>query len=153
MDDHPHAHAPAEPRSPRRRREGPPTPRAFAAVLKTESLELVQRSAKARERHICTSVLCFLRAHLEHRPGGNRPCEDASVVSVVKLSPGQEAYYAQSVAAGVEDYYAGRGEAPGIWHGRGAEQLGLVGVVSPEQLRAIVRAVDPVTGVDRKSVV
>jgi hypothetical protein len=36
------------------------------------------------------------------------------VLSVVKLSPGQEAYYTRSVAGGLEDYYAGRGEAPGI---------------------------------------
>src|SRR5438034_6281909 len=33
------------------------------------------------------------------------------VLSVAKLSPRQEAYYAQSVAGGLEDYYAGRGEA------------------------------------------
>jgi conjugative relaxase-like TrwC/TraI family protein len=64
----------------------------------------------------------------------------------VKLTPGQEAYYAASVADGLEDYYAGRGEAPGIWHGSGAAALGLSGVVSADNLRAIVRAVDPVSG-------
>jgi conjugative relaxase-like TrwC/TraI family protein len=68
------------------------------------------------------------------------------VLSVAKLSPGQEVYYAASVADGLEDYYAGRGEAPGIWHGGGAATLGLSGVVSAEDLRAIVRGVDPVSG-------
>ena len=34
-------------------------------------------------------------------------------VSVSKLTPGQEGYYERSVAAGIDDYYAGRGESPG----------------------------------------
>ena len=45
------------------------------------------------------------------------------VLSVAKLTVGQEAYYEQQVAAGLDDYYAGRGESPGIWAGRGAELL------------------------------
>ena len=43
------------------------------------------------------------------------------VLSVAKLTPGQEGYYERSVAAGLDDYYAGRGESPGVWTGRGAE--------------------------------
>ena len=35
------------------------------------------------------------------------------VLSVAKLTPGQEGYYERSVAAGIDDYYAGRGESPG----------------------------------------
>jgi hypothetical protein len=31
------------------------------------------------------------------------------VLSVAKLTPGQESYYERSVAAGMDDYYAGRG--------------------------------------------
>ena len=42
------------------------------------------------------------------------------VLSVAKLTPGQEGYYERSVAAGIDDYYAGRGESPGVWTGRGA---------------------------------
>jgi hypothetical protein len=30
------------------------------------------------------------------------------MLTVSKLSPGQEAYYERSVAAGIDDYYAGR---------------------------------------------
>ena len=44
----------------------------------------------------------------------------AVVLSVAKLTPGQERYYERSVAAGLDDYYAGRGESPGVWTGRGA---------------------------------
>ncbi|MGH2867447.1 MAG: MobF family relaxase, partial [Solirubrobacteraceae bacterium] len=40
-------------------------------------------------------------------------------------SRGQLRYYEQQVAAGVEDYYAGTGEAPGVWHGTGVDALGL----------------------------
>ena len=34
-------------------------------------------------------------------------------------------YYEAQVAAGAEDYYAGRGESPGRWRGSGARALGL----------------------------
>lgn len=39
-------------------------------------------------------------------------------------SRAQLRYYEQQVAAGLEDYYAGRGEAPGVWRGAGADVLG-----------------------------
>ena len=51
------------------------------------------------------------------------------VLSVAKLTLGQEAYYERQVARGLDDYYAGRGESPGIWAGSGSTGLGLVGVV------------------------
>jgi hypothetical protein len=51
-----------------------------------------------------------------------------------EASVGQEAYYEQQVAAGADDYYAGRGESPGIWAGRGAAELDLVGVVGDGDL-------------------
>ena len=44
------------------------------------------------------------------------------MLSVSKLSPGQEAYYERSVADGIDDYYAGRGESSGVWVGRGAKR-------------------------------
>src|SRR5215210_4277318 len=67
------------------------------------------------------------------------------MLSVSKLSPGQEAYYERSVAAGVDDYYAGRGESPGIWAGRGAQELELEGVVAEGQLAKLVRGLHPLT--------
>jgi conjugative relaxase-like TrwC/TraI family protein len=68
------------------------------------------------------------------------------VLSVAKLTPGQERYYERSVAAGIDDYYAGRGESPGIWTGRGAAALGLEGVVEDGQLGILIHGDDPRTG-------
>jgi conjugative relaxase-like TrwC/TraI family protein len=68
------------------------------------------------------------------------------MLSVAKLAPGQEGYYERSVAAGVDDYYAGQGESPGIWTGRGAAELGLGGVVENGQLSTLIRGDDPQTG-------
>ena len=65
------------------------------------------------------------------------------MLSVTKLSPGQEAYYERSVAAGLDDYYAGRGESPGVWTGQGAAGLGLVGVVGEGELGELISGRDP----------
>ena len=61
------------------------------------------------------------------------------------MSPGQQMYYEQQVAAGREDYYAGKGEVPGRWTGRGAELLGLAGELNVEQLKAMMNGGHPVT--------
>ena len=65
------------------------------------------------------------------------------MLSVAKLTLGQEAYYEQQVAAGLDDYYAGRGESPGLWAGSGAGGLGLAGVVEDGDLGTLLRGVDP----------
>ena len=67
------------------------------------------------------------------------------MLSVAKLTPGQERYYERSVAAGLDDYYAGRGESPGVWTGRGAERLGLEGVVQEGELALLIRGKHPRT--------
>src|SRR4051794_10188662 len=69
----------------------------------------------------------------------------AVMLSVAKLTPGQEGYYERSVAAGLDDYYAGRGESPGIWIGRGAQTLGLEGVVHEGELGRLIRGLHPHT--------
>ena len=67
------------------------------------------------------------------------------MLSVAKLAPGQEAYYERSVAQGLDDYYAGRGESPGVWAGRGSRGLDLVGVVADGDLgRLISGSIPPV---------
>ena len=68
------------------------------------------------------------------------------MLSVAKLATGQEAYYERSVARGLDDYYAGAGESPGVWTGRGAESLGLVGVVGEGDLSRLISGLDPATG-------
>src|SRR5580765_1955476 len=69
----------------------------------------------------------------------------AVMLSVAKLTPGQEGYYERSVAAGLDDYYAGRGESPGIWIGAGAQTLGLEGVVQEGELGRLIRGLHPHT--------
>ncbi len=68
------------------------------------------------------------------------------MLSVAKLTPGQEAYYERAVAAGLDDYYAGKGESPGIWAGAGAASLGLEGEVEKGELGSLVRGKHPQTG-------
>ena len=65
------------------------------------------------------------------------------MLSLAKLGRGSEGYYLDAVAKGAEDYYVGRGEAPGYWAGRGAELLGLDGEVTPDALRAILAGTAP----------
>jgi len=67
------------------------------------------------------------------------------VLSIAKLTPGQESYYERSVAAGLDDYYAGRGESPGVWIGRGARELELEGLVHEGELGRLIRGIHPHT--------
>src|SRR5437763_12078041 len=67
------------------------------------------------------------------------------VLSIAKLTPGQEAYYERSVADGLDDYYAGRGESPGVWTGRGAQAVGLAGVVGEGELGRLIGGLPPRT--------
>ncbi len=73
------------------------------------------------------------------------------MLTVSKLSPGQEAYYERSVAAGIDDYYAGRGESPGVWAGAAAAELELTGVVEDGQLGQLINGRDPVTSAQLRS--
>src|SRR6266498_4071524 len=70
------------------------------------------------------------------------------MLSVSKLSPGQEAYYERSVADGIDDYYAGRGESPGVWVGRGAAELELDGVVGEGELGRLIGGKHPLTSAE-----
>jgi conjugative relaxase-like TrwC/TraI family protein len=70
------------------------------------------------------------------------------MLSVAKLTPGQENYYERSVAAGLDDYYAGRGESPGVWAGRGALTLELEGLVHEGELGRLIRGHHPHTDVE-----
>src|SRR4051794_30826280 len=75
------------------------------------------------------------------------------MVSIGKLGKGQQAYYLDSVANGIEDYYAGEGEAPGRWMGPGAGALGLDGEVRRDELNAVLSARDPRSGAELPRVV
>jgi conjugative relaxase-like TrwC/TraI family protein len=71
------------------------------------------------------------------------------VLSSAKIGTGSWRYYSDGVACGASEYYAGTGEAPGRWHGRGLEQLGLTAGarVSERELEALfARGLHPSAG-------
>ena len=55
-------------------------------------------------------------------------------------------YVLSQIAGGLDEYYTSGREAPGVWAGRWADQLGLEGVVEADHLRSLVRGADPRTG-------
>ncbi len=65
------------------------------------------------------------------------------MLSIGKIALGQHRYYEQQVAQGQDDYYTGRGEAPGEWTGAGAQALGLQGRVGAGQFGALIAGHDP----------
>ena len=69
------------------------------------------------------------------------------MLSVAKLGVGQQQYYLDSVASGVEDYYVGAGEEPGQWAGTASEFLDLSGEVDAARLCRVLDGHDPNTGV------
>jgi len=68
------------------------------------------------------------------------------VLTITKLKGAE--YLIASVADGMEDYYMGAGEAPGVWRGAWATELSLEGVVRADDLRALVDGLDPGSGGD-----
>ena len=60
---------------------------------------------------------------------------------MLTISSGHSAdYLLNAVATGRENYYTGAvaaGEPPGRWYGKGAEELGLVGLVDAQDMRAV----------------
>jgi conjugative relaxase-like TrwC/TraI family protein len=69
------------------------------------------------------------------------------MMGLAKMSPDGWAYYAREIAAGAEDYFAGRGEEKGRWIGRGAEALDLSGEADAESLsRLFGQGLHPLTG-------
>src|SRR3954452_22958806 len=83
------------------------------------------------------------------------------MVSVAKLSVGQERYYldaagdrvdvADAVGEGREGYYLDPSEARGKWVGGGAARLGLRGDVGGEELRRVLAGVHPTSGLTLRS--
>ena len=65
------------------------------------------------------------------------------MLSIGKLGADQAGYYERQVAHGRDDYYSGKGEAPGSWAGRGAAILGLEGLVETAQFNAMIAGNDP----------
>ena len=72
------------------------------------------------------------------------------MLSIGKIGSGKGAgsatYYTRSVADGAEDYYLGRGEAPGYWAGTATDQMGLHGPVESDAFMALTEGRNPATG-------
>jgi conjugative relaxase-like TrwC/TraI family protein len=70
------------------------------------------------------------------------------VLTIGKLgaSRAQLEYYEQQVAAGMEDYFSGRGEAPGRWIGGGCGGIGVRGQVDGTGFMRAMAGCDPLTG-------
>src|SRR4051794_41501579 len=66
------------------------------------------------------------------------------VLTVTALTAAE--YVLSSVALGMDEYYAGVGEAPGAWAGGWSKSLGLAGLVEADELRALVEGLHPVSG-------
>jgi conjugative relaxase-like TrwC/TraI family protein len=66
------------------------------------------------------------------------------MLSIGKLgASGGAEYYLDKVANSVDDYYLGRGEAPGRWIGAASEQMGLAGEVDGSILRNLLSGRSP----------
>jgi conjugative relaxase-like TrwC/TraI family protein len=70
------------------------------------------------------------------------------VLTIGKLggSSDQLVYYEQQVAQGLEDYFSGRGEAPGRWIGGGCGGMGVSGQVDRDGFMRAMAGCDPRTG-------
>src|SRR5439155_21842458 len=75
-----------------------------------------------------------------------QPGRWGELLTLTKLADAE--YTLTQVAEGVEEYYLGIGEAPGVWHGRWAARLGLEGVVEGDDLRALLNGHHPESGAD-----
>jgi conjugative relaxase-like TrwC/TraI family protein len=68
------------------------------------------------------------------------------MLRIAKLTDAE--YVLRDVAGGLEDYYLGLGEAPGVWFGGLARELCAKGVVEAEWLRAVITARNPTSGTE-----
>src|SRR5688500_3340776 len=68
------------------------------------------------------------------------------MLNIGMLAPGAADYYIGEVATSAADYYTGRGQSPGRWVGSLARDLGLVGLVASDALRAVLEGRHPVSG-------
>lgn len=68
------------------------------------------------------------------------------MLSIGKITAGKANYHQQQIAQGRDDYYAGKGEAPGRWGGGMAAEFGLVGTVTAEAHQALMAGQNPATG-------
>src|ERR1700740_2318760 len=67
-------------------------------------------------------------------------------IKSIGTDPKRQLYYDSQIAQGLDDYYSGKGEAPGEFIGAAAPTLGLEGVVGRDELLTLFAGADPKTG-------
>ena len=70
-----------------------------------------------------------------------------SIGKVVSVADGVR-YFEEAIADSQLDYYAARGEAPGVWRGTASAFLGLSGRVERADLVRVLEGHDPRTGAE-----
>src|SRR3712207_3452273 len=71
-------------------------------------------------------------------PTPGREDVEQMVASVGRITSGTGYdYLTREVATSKHDYYTGKGEAPGMWTGRGAGLIGLAGEVAAEDMAVL----------------
>lgn len=107
-----------------------------------EALASSTEPSQANYQELQTVASAMREVPAAHLAAGLR-----AVLSIGRMRARSWEYYAREVAGGLEDYYAGAGEAPGVWSGRGAAAAGIAGPVSGEALGlAFGEAAHPVSG-------
>jgi conjugative relaxase-like TrwC/TraI family protein len=95
------------------------------------------------DRHLSTNGAVATR----WRPIGDASREGGGVLSISPIYQGDDRrgvrYYLEKVANSRDDYYIGRGEAPGVWLGHGAAALDLSGTVDADAYLAVMDGRSP----------
>lgn len=136
---------PLRPDAPRARRATGSSKPSQAQARRTRSTAPVHRLTSRAAPPRGDPDESFTNSHPGAGGPAPAPLEVSAVLSVWKLRHGQQAYYLEAVAEGVEDYYVG-GEAPGRWIASSDATIGLAGEVSPDDLRAVLSGRDPSSG-------
>jgi conjugative relaxase-like TrwC/TraI family protein len=105
-------------------------------------------SGRPRIVGICGRFPMVLAAEWGARPLCSAVPRPVLTIGKLGTTRGQLEYYDAQVAAGAEDYYAGRGESPGRWRGAGASALGLTpgGHVGRGEFLGLMRGRHPADG-------
>jgi conjugative relaxase-like TrwC/TraI family protein len=99
---------------------------------------LTRIGANARERRLSGWCVRFVSA--------SRWWSGVLTIGKLGASRDQLEYYERQVAAGIEDYYAARGEAPGRWVGAGCGGVGVLGSVEGDEFLRLMDGCDPTSG-------
>src|SRR3954453_20739019 len=73
---------------------------------------------------------------ISHVRKGNERSQMVASIGRITAGRGYD-YLTRDVATSKHDYYTGKGEAPGVWSGRGAPLIGLSGQVDADDMAVL----------------